>query len=129
MKKILTLLTWADVILIVVLVITTCVSYALVTGMQGEGSYAIISVGNQNVARYSLAQEQELIKIAGELGEARLQIKNGRIRMMAAPCPHKTFLGLGWKGKAGQLIACVPNRVVVRIAGPKTEEELDGTSR
>lgn len=128
MKKIFSLLTVADVILIIALVIATGFSYTLVKGMQSEGNYVIISVGNQEVAQYPLSQERESIAVSGVKGEAALQIKEGRIRMIGASCPNKTCVGMGWKSKSGELIACIPNQVVVRVAGVPNEGDLDGIS-
>jgi hypothetical protein len=129
MKKILALLTWGDRILIIVLLISTSLSYAWVKGMQAEGNYAVVMVGNREIARYSLSQPRESIPVVGAIGEAELQISQGRIRMSAAPCPNKTCLGMGWQDKAGELIVCLPNQVVVRIEGAVRDEGLDGISR
>ncbi len=129
MKRIFALLTPADIILIVVLFIATGFSYSLVKGVQTEGNYVIISVGNLDVAQYPLSQERESIVLSGVKGEAKLQIKEGRVRMVEAPCPNKICVGQGWKSKSGELIACVPNRVVIRIAGGVTDGgEVDGIS-
>ncbi len=129
MKKIFALLTWADKLLILGLIMATGFSYTWVRVMQTEGNYVIIRVSNKEIARYPLARDYESIKIAGVSGTARLEIKDGRIRMIEAPCPNKICLGMGWINKSGELIACVPNQVVVSVAGATAGEELDGISR
>ncbi len=111
------------------LLVSTSFSYAWVKKMQPDGNYVIISVSNKEIATYPLTREYESIKITGAAGDVRLQIKDGRIRMIEAPCPNKICLGMGWINKSGELIACVPNQVVIRVAGVPAGEELDGTSR
>jgi hypothetical protein len=43
------------------------------------------------------------------------QVRDGRIRVVDADCPHGICVNMGWVGRSGQLIACVPNRVIVKI--------------
>jgi hypothetical protein len=129
MKKIFALTTRADKLLIAVLIIFTALSYAWAKRQRVEGSHVIITVDNKITARYPLNHERESITLFGAAGEVRLQIKEGRVKVIAADCPNKICVGLGWKGKAGDLIVCVPNRMLIKVVGSSVAEGLDGVSR
>jgi hypothetical protein len=57
-----------------------------------------------------------------------LEVKDGRIRVLESDCPHQVCVETGWIGRSGEIIACVPNRVVVRVDGPE-EPFLDAIVR
>jgi len=57
-----------------------------------------------------LDKDQEVI-----LGRMLLEIKGGRIRVRESDCPRKICVNTGWIKTPGQVIACVPNKVLVEI--------------
>ncbi|WP_434578650.1 NusG domain II-containing protein [Thermoanaerobacterium thermosaccharolyticum] len=54
-----------------------------------------------------------------------VEIKNGKVRMKESDCPDQICVKTGWIEKEGQQIVCLPNRVVVRVAGGKKGEVDD----
>jgi hypothetical protein len=65
--------------------------------------------------------------INGPLGDTTIEVRDGRIRVIGSPCPHKLCIRMGWAGRAGDLIVCVPNRVVIRVEG-EGEEDVDAVT-
>jgi len=57
-----------------------------------------------------LDKDQEVI-----LGRMLLEIKGGRIRVRESDCPRKICVNTGWIKTPGQVIACVPNKVLVEM--------------
>ncbi len=57
----------------------------------------------------------ETLTIPGTLGTSTIEIAPNQIRMLEAPCPDHTCVKTGWIHHSGQVIACVPNRIVIRI--------------
>ncbi len=45
----------------------------------------------------------------------RFEVREGGIRVVESDCPHKVCVNTGWITRSGQIIACVPNRIVVRV--------------
>jgi len=69
----------------------------------------------------TLALNQDLdYAVHGPLGESRLEVRDGRIRISQAPCPHRLCMRQGWQDQAGATINCVPNRLHIRLAGRDT---------
>ncbi len=56
-------------------------------------------------------------EVVGPLGKTSLEVRGGRVRVLASPCPRQACRHGGWVGEAGQLLVCVPNEVVVRLPG------------
>ncbi len=70
------------------------------------------------------------IELSGPLGKSRLEIDGNGARITAAPCPRKVCMTMGPIRHVGELIACIPNHILVSIEAPKREENrLDLISR
>ena len=64
--------------------------------------------------------------VSGPLGTAFLVVKEGRAHLENAPCPLKMCEAMGSISRSGEIIVCLPNRIVVKIPG---SEEVDAVSR
>jgi hypothetical protein len=64
--------------------------------------------------------------VSGPLGTAFLVVEDGRAHLENAPCPLKICEAMGPINRSGQVIVCLPNRIVVKVSGP---EEVDAISR
>jgi hypothetical protein len=62
------------------------------------------------------------VELSGPLGKTLLQIADGQARILASPCPNKFCIGMGKVSRSGELLACVPNRLLVRIEGPDGDD-------
>lgn len=73
--------------------------------------------------------ERITIDISG--GEANIEIEDGRVRMLPLSkklCPQGICSHVGWVERPGEAIVCLPNRLVLTIAGGEQEEILDGVA-
>ncbi len=68
----------------------------------------------------SLSRDQT-VEAQGPLGTSHVVIRDGEVFMKDSPCRAKICVRTGPISQSGELIVCVPNKVVVRIIG---EEEL-----
>ncbi|MDY0341332.1 MAG: NusG domain II-containing protein, partial [Coriobacteriia bacterium] len=56
-------------------------------------------------------------RIAGALGDVVVRVADGAVRIDESGCPDQTCVRTGAISTPGSVIACVPNRVVVRVGG------------
>jgi len=64
--------------------------------------------------------------VSGPLGTAFLVVEDGRAHLENAPCPLKICEVMGPIDRSGQVIVCLPNRIVIKVSG---QEEVDAVSR
>jgi len=83
---------------------------------RSQGQRVIISSGEQVLFVAPLAEET-VTEIVGPLGTTRVGIDAGGVRVLSSPCPRKICIGMGEARHSGDLLACVPNQVVIRIEG------------
>jgi len=115
------MLTWGDKLLIGGLLVLSLLSIAVVDRLAGTGSLAVVEVAGQESSRLDLSVDGQRV-IKGLLGDTIVQVREGKVRVVKSACPHKICVRTGWVSKSGNLIVCVPNRVVVRVEG---EGEVD----
>jgi len=87
----------------------------------------VLRDGGAEGARYEILSEGALLysgQLAGS-GDAEwnvtprltVAVKGGRIAITGSDCPDKTCVRTGFIGVPGQITACLPNRLMIRIAG------------
>jgi hypothetical protein len=59
--------------------------------------------------------------IRGARGELTVEVRDGRAAVAFADCPNHVCVRTGWRSRAGDVIVCVPNRVIVCILGKQQE--------
>ncbi len=116
LPKIKTRTTAADYFLIVALVLFNAWLYLEMGTQSRPGDWVIIEVNRQEVKRLPLYQDR-LIHVHGTLGVTDVAINQGRARILRSPCNGKVCVKSGYIQYADRLIACIPNRVVVRVEG------------
>ena len=113
----------ADGLLLVLLIVLTAFSPGfLPAGSVGEVLTIRTSDSNTEI---SLGVDGRY-PVSGPLGTAFLVVEDGRAHLENAPCPLKICEAMGPIDRSGQVIVCLPNRIVVKVSGP---EEVDAISR
>lgn len=80
----------------------------------GKPEVVISSGGSQWI--YPLDREAE-IPVPGPLGDTVVHIHGGAVRVESSPCKNQICVASGAISRPGQMIACLPNKVMVRIRG------------
>lgn len=97
-----------------------------------QGAYAVVMVRNKETARYSMAingvydiyddnannaNNDNNGNNANNAATNRIEIRDGRVRMIEASCPNHLCIRQGWIRFEGQSIVCLPNKVTVTVRG------------
>jgi len=93
---------------------------------QGNALYVHIS-GATGEWIESLDKDQEL-QIPGPLGITYVHIENHSVRIEDSPCDNKLCISMGAIGQANQWVACLPNKVFVRIESGAQKDEIDAAA-
>jgi len=70
---------------------------------------------------YSL-MENKIYQVSGSLGITKIEVKDGRVRIIDSPCKNKTCIHQGW----GNHIICLPNDVIITVV---SEDEFDALAQ
>ncbi len=122
------LLTPFDRKLLLVVTILVALSFLLLL-RQTSGARVVVSADDKIIFVAPLDHDQ-LVELPGPLGITVLQIKDGAAQVISSPCVRKVCIGMGEARHSGDLLACVPNQLVIRIEGDCEEDgEYDFISR
>ena len=129
-------LTPADKLLIIALLLLSLLSYTLINSLFPVPMHriALVEVNGVEVRRIPLSTDIKprriTLKIDG--GEAVFDVSGDRIRILPMPdeiCSKHICSKKGWIDKPWDMIACLPNKIVVRILGDKDLGDIDLISR
>jgi hypothetical protein len=71
----------------------------------------------------------ETVKVAGPLGDTVVELRGRRARVISSPCTNQICVAAGVIHNQGQWIACLPNKVMIRVETETLgEQELDAAS-
>jgi len=85
------------------------------------GAWLIAEQEGEVVYRAPLSEDRRIV-LPGPLGDTVVEIKNGRACVVDSPCPQKVCIGMGEVAKSGEIVACVPNRLIFTIVGLERQE-------
>jgi len=77
----------------------------------------VLSAGGR-VTALDLSRDA-VIEVTGPLGDTKVEVRGGRVRVLSSPCPRQDCRERGWIGEPGEMIVCLPNEVVVRLPGTR----------
>lgn len=118
-----------DGILIIAIIAAAVLSISLASGQNNgpTAAYAVVEVNGKESLRIALGEKQavRIFTVDGFRGKSRIEVKDGKVRMLESDCPDKLCVGMGWAEKTGDSIVCVPNRVVIKMTGPTEKKNVD----
>lgn len=91
----------------------------------GARGQRVVAEQNGRIVFAAPLDENRTASLTGPLGETVLSIRDGRARILSSSCPLKICMGMGEVSRAGELLACVPNGLLVRIEGPPEKRSHD----
>lgn len=126
------MLTRGDKVLIAFIMIIAISGFVGINlyGLTSGRVYGVVEVNSVFAQKISLGEDGPILRfnVEGFLGDTLLEVQNNKIRILDSSCPDKDCVRQGWISRPGQVLVCLPNRVVVKIQSDDTEDELDGIS-
>jgi hypothetical protein len=119
--------SWADRLLLLVSLIGIAVSWQWIHTVVSSGPpMVMIYHDDQLLARYPIPENGEPIHFhaAGSLGDSEILINAEGARFLSSPCNSNYCVAHGARKEHGDIIACVPNRILIAIEGSE-ENSLD----
>ena len=104
----------ADGFLLVFLIVLTFLSPRLIPA--GPVGDTLLVRTPATVFEVGLSEEGTY-PVEGPLGEAVLEVREGKAWLRNAPCPLKICEGMGPVDESGEIILCLPNRIHIEVTG------------
>lgn len=122
-------MTKGDKILIVVIVLISIISLGFVKNrfIKYSDKYISVQVNGEEYKKiyFDDALIGETIPIETPFGYNLLKIGDGEVRVIEASCPDKLDVLQGSISEPGEIIVCLPNRLIVEIKGTQSSSSID----
>ncbi len=102
--------------------------YVKVYVSDSGNKYVSVQVDGDEYKKISFGANMvgKTIDINTQFGYNKLEIGNDRIRIIEADCPDKLDVKQGWISNPGEIIVCLPNRLIIEIkSDSKTDDDVD----
>lgn len=125
-------MTRGDKLLIVAIIIISIMSLLFinrtVTGYKDK--YVSIQVDGEEIKKiiFDKSVIGKTLPIETEYGYNLIEIGDEEVRVIEADCPDQLDIKQGYISKVGEIIVCLPNRLVVEVKGESNETNIDGLS-
>ncbi len=96
------------------------------------GTPSALEVLSEGGTRTEPLEGPRELEVAGPLGTTLVRIDAEGARVVDSPCPLKLCVAAGKVSRPGQVVACLPNRVALRVLGTRDgrgEEGVDAVGR
>ncbi|MDO4605342.1 MAG: NusG domain II-containing protein [Helcococcus sp.] len=123
-------LTKGDKVLVIVLIIFSILFayYMSTVNNNLEKKYVSIQINGKEIKTIDFSDDiiGETYVLETEFGRNVLQFGDEEVRIIEASCPDQLCVKQGKIGKVGQLLVCLPNRLVVEIkANDAINDDID----
>jgi len=117
MKRLLKYFSRADFGVVGILILVAAIGFLFNLRQDfSKGEFVLVRYRNRVLYRLSIHEDRSL-SVNGDSGGLVLQIRRGKVWVSQSQCPHKTCMRMGKISHPGQIIVCVPNRIVIQIVG------------
>ena len=113
-------------IAVIIIINTFIILYGGRNVVKQNSKIAYIYSDNKLYGEYVLTDTvKEEIKIESDTGYNILHIEDGQIWIHDASCPDKICISQGKISYDGEIIVCLPNKMLIKIVDNNEESEID----
>lgn len=114
------------ILFLIILFLIICLGFLIQKYYLGKsGTSAIIEQDGETVAELDLNKDTELFLNDGNGGSNTITVHNGQISVTEANCPDLVCVRTGAISETGEVIACLPHKLIITISSDQTNS-LDG---
>lgn len=103
-----------DIILISAVLLAALLGIFIFLLCRQEGAYAVVTRNGEEIGRYSLAEDREIVFEDGAHKNIMV-IENGKVSMKDANCPDRLCVGMRAAFYRGQTVVCLPHGIVITV--------------
>jgi hypothetical protein len=71
---------------------------------------------------------EETVAVPGPLGDTIVEVRNHQAQVLSSPCDNQICVAAGHIDSRGQMVACLPNNVIIIIEGTDDDSGIPDTT-
>ena len=116
------------IILLIIVLITTGGTLIYKNSIKGSENIAVIKRAGKVIKTIDLNKvvEPQEFTLKTQNGHYNvIAVKHNSICVKEADCPHKECVKSGWISKPGEMVVCLPYKLIINIEA-KADQDIDG---
>ena len=110
------------ILFLIILFLIICIGFLIQKHYLGKsGTIATIEQDGDTIAELDLSKDTELVLNDGNGGSNTITIHNGQISVTDANCPDLVCVRTGAISQTGEVIACLPHKLIITISSDQTD--------
>ncbi|MBR5533903.1 MAG: NusG domain II-containing protein [Ruminiclostridium sp.] len=114
--------------LIGVLLVVALAGMLVIQDLREEGAQVVITWNGEVDGTYPLAEDRTFVFEGESGGRNVVVIEDGLVFVSEANCPDQVCVNHKPTNQTADPIVCLPNKLVVEVSAPSSENQLDGVS-
>lgn len=114
-----------DLYLASAMFIIALVWFFIQNNISESGDYILVYKDNDLVAEYDLSDSGEYSVLDGETEILLFKLKNGSADVTYSTCKDKYCVNQKNISKTGEMICCLPNKIVIEVASKNNTKDTD----
>jgi hypothetical protein len=102
---------------VLALLVAAAAAWGFLAFRFSEGARAVVYVGDKKQAWYELAGPKREVAVPTRIGDVRVEVGGGSIRVAASPCRNKACVRTGAVHGAHSEIICMPAHLLIVVEG------------
>lgn len=111
-------------VVIFLLFLSLAIGSAFFAAGENQGVHYVAVETSETVYYLPLSEDGEL-RLHGPIGDTIVTVENGAARVSASDCRDKTCITMGTISRQSAWIACLPNKVFLRIVSRGRESGME----
>ncbi len=115
-------------VLIGALLLVAVAGMLVIQSVREEGAQVVITWNGEVDGTYPLEEDRTFVFEGENGGYNVVTIEAGMVFMSEANCPDQVCVNHGPTNQTADPIVCLPNKLVVEVSAPNSDNQLDGVS-
>ena len=117
-------LKFGDFVMFAVFIVAIITFFCFTIKPNAKGKNQLV-IENGNDEWIFQLDKNQCVEIDGKLGKSVIRIEGGKAFFESSPCENKLCVSASKISKKGEWNACLPNSVIIRIAGDAQDGDID----
>ncbi|MDL2310832.1 NusG domain II-containing protein [Peptostreptococcaceae bacterium OttesenSCG-928-C18] len=117
-----------DILVVTIIFAVAIILFAIIqkSNFDNKNKYLSIQVNGKEIKKILMDNNtNKKYPIETEFGKNLVEIKGKKVHVLEANCPDKIDVKQGYIENIGEMIVCIPNRLIIQIKDSEKSTELD----
>ncbi|MFI3326241.1 MAG: NusG domain II-containing protein [Clostridia bacterium] len=114
-----------DIIIVLAIIISAVIIFILMSPKTYDNNVLEIYMNGELIDTVELAEDTQMTIEIDDVAHNTIEIVGEQVRIINSTCYDHVCENTGYISKAGEVIVCMPNKLLLKIVGDETDISFD----